>query len=369
MSAIASRRKTTLSVLALCGAVAVGEYALRDDASCTNYDPERPRKPLPTHPATSPRIIGLIRYATLAAKGHNAQPWKFALLPAAIEIHPNYSRRLPAVHPENRELSLNLGCALENLLIAARAIAYAPEPTYTESRDLIRIDLASDTPQCGPLFDAIPSSQSTRFEYDGKSIATNQFSQLRKLPLEPQIYQHPAPETSGLATLADYVDQSTLRQHADEPCGQELIHWLRFNNMEAIARLNGLYSACTGIPTVPRWLGQWFVAEAKPQAQADADVKKLRSSASAVVITSESEAKADWVRAGKVYRRMALWMSSLNMKSAFLNQPVEVKSVRSQLQSSVGLGTARPQFLVRFGYATSMPRSLRRPVEQVLIPT
>jgi len=367
----ASRRRAILTGLSLGGAVAIAGYLLREYAPWTNYESagDLPRTDLAPDLNPPARLRGIIRYATLAANGHNAQPWKFAISPDAVEIHPDYSRRLSTVDPDNRGLWISLGCALENLLIAARATGCAPEVTYPESRDLIRVDLTPDTPRRDFLFDAIPSRQCTRSEYDGKPIGANQLSQLQNLSLEPGISVHTAVGNSGLATLSDYVHQSTLRQYADESFRRELIHWLRFDKKEAIASLDGLYSACTGNPTVPRWLGQLFVAGAKPQDQADADVKKLRSSAGAVVITSASEAKADWVRTGQVYQRMALWMTSVNIKSAFLNQPIEVESVRSQLQSVLGLGTARPQLLVRFGYAKAMPCSLRRPVQQVLIPT
>jgi len=109
------------------------------------------------------------------------------------------------------------------------------------------------------------------------------------------------------------------------------------------------------------------VAGTKPQGQADADAKKLRSSPGAVVVASESEDKTAWVRTGQVYERMALKMTSLNIKSAFLNQPIEVEEVRSQFQNGMGLGTAMPQLLVRFGYADAMPQSVRRAVEDVLM--
>jgi len=110
-----------------------------------------------------------------------------------------------------------------------------------------------------------------------------------------------------------------------------------------------------------------FLAGTKPQAQADMDAKKLRSSAGAVVIVSESDDRTAWVRAGQVYERMALKMTLLNIKAAFLNQPIEVTTLRSQFQSALGLDKSVPQLLFRFGYAEAMPRSLRRPVEQVLV--
>ena len=146
-----------------------------------------------------------------------------------------------------------------------------------------------------------------------------------------------------------------------------MIAWLRFNKKEALSSLDGLYSRCSGNPEVPRWLGQIFVAGTKPQQQADADAKKLRSSPVAAVIASEADTKTAWVRTGQVYERLALKMTALNIKSAFLNQPVEVSNVRSQFQSAMGLDAYLPQLLVRFGYANPMLRSVRRPVEQVLI--
>jgi hypothetical protein len=50
-----------------------------------------------------------------------------------------------------------------------------------------------------------------------------------------------------------------------------------------------------------------------------------------------------------------------------LNQPIEVANIRGQFQQAIGLGNALPQLLIRFGYGKSMPQSLRRPIEQVLI--
>ena len=110
-----------------------------------------------------------------------------------------------------------------------------------------------------------------------------------------------------------------------------------------------------------------FVGGTKPQQQADADAERLRSSAGAVVIGSDTDDKAAWVRAGQVYERLALQMTALNVKSALLNQPIEVAELRRQFASALGLAAAQPQLLMRFGYAADLPRSLRRPVADVLI--
>lgn len=362
-------RRNFLKLLAAGSATAIGAYVLSEYTPWLNYEGqvEQTWKPLETELTMFAQKKELVRFATLAPNGHNTQPWKFAVQDNVIEIHPDYSRELKVVDPDHRELWISLGCALENLLVAARSSGFAAEVTYPDAQDFIRVDLAPDTPQNDPLFEAIPLRQNTRSEYDGLSIKTADLDQVQSLPLESGVSLRFFTNPDQIETLLEYVNQGNLNQYADQAFLDELIYWLRFNKKEALSTMAGLYSRCSGNPEVPRWLGQMFVAGTKPQQQADADAKKLRSSPAAVVVASETDDKTGWVRTGQVYERLALKTTSLNIKSAFLNQPIEDKEIRSQFQSAIELGASMPQLLVRLGYAELMPRSLRRPVEQVLM--
>ena len=104
-----------------------------------------------------------------------------------------------------------------------------------------------------------------------------------------------------------------------------------------------------------------------PRKQTDSDAKMLRSSSGAIAISSDADTKSAWVRTGQVYQRLALHMTSMNIKTAFLNQPNEVPEVRTQFQSALGFGGALPQLLLRFGIANRMPNSFRRSVDDVII--
>ena len=362
-------RRQFLGALTATGLTAVGGYTLFEFAPWLDYDKEVEAliKPFAHSSTRSEQIVELVRYATLAANGHNAQPWQFAIKENSIDIHPDYSRRLPVVDPHDRALWMSLGCALENLVVAARAVGYSPEVTYPETADFIRVQLTTDTAQSCVLFDAIPLRQNTRCAYNGRLIKNNHLDQLQAVPLEPGVTAYFVLNPTEMETVLEYINQGNLSQYADEAFVDELIEWLRFNKKEAMASPDGLFSRCSGNPEVPRWLGQLFVAGTKPQQQADTDAAKFRTSPSAVVLASQSDDKVSWVRTGQVYERLALTMTSLDIKSAFLNQPIEVASLRSQFQTAMGLGTAQPQLLLRFGYAEAMPRSLRRPLEQVLI--
>lgn len=77
--------------------------------------------------------------------------------------------------------------------------------------------------------------------------------------------------------------------------------------------------------------------------------------------------KAHWIEVGRCHERFALQATSLGIRTAFVNQPVEVAGIRPRLASTLGLGDRRPDLVVRFGRGSEMPRSLRRPVEAVLV--
>jgi hypothetical protein len=362
-------RRDFLKLATAAGVTLTGAYGLGEFAPWLNYDQQsdRTRQPLPKALAQAPQLRDLVRQATLAANGHNTQPWKFAIQDQAIDIHPDYTRRLPAVDPQDRELWISLGCALENLLLAARAAGYAPEVTYPEAADVIHIGLTPDAPQPSAQYAAIPLRQNTRSEYNGQSLPNAELDQLQALPLEPGVTLKFVLSSAEIETALAYVNEGNLKQYADQAFVDELIHWLRFNKREALVALDGLYSRCSGNPEVPGWLGRLFVASTQPQQQAEADAKKLRSSSGAVVIAADADNRVAWVRTGQVYERLALTLTALKIKSAFLNQPIELAAVRSEFQTALGLGASLPQLLVRFGYASPMPSSLRRPVEQVLL--
>lgn len=362
-------RRGLLKVLAAAGATVASGYTLTEAAPWLDYEQaaHAVRQPSAKEVTISAPLRELVRYATLAASGHNTQPWKFAIQRDAIEVHPDYTRRLPVVDPADRELWISLGCALENLLVAAQAIGYTTEVTYPAAADFIHIRLTADTPRPSGCFDAIALRQNTRSVYDGQPVKGADRVILQALPLEPGVELHYALDSPALEMILDYVNQGNLTQYADSAFVVELLAWLRFNKKAALASGDGLFTRCSGNPEVPRWLGRLFVANTQPQQQADADAQKLRSSAGAVMIAAAADDKVTWVRTGQVYERLALQLTSLNIKSAFLNQPIEVAELRSQFQSALGLGSSQPQLLVRFGYAAPMPRSLRRPIEQVIL--
>lgn len=312
------------------------------------------------------QITDIVRLATLAPSGHNTQPWKFIIHQNSIQLHPDLSRHLAMIDAQDREMWISLGCALENLVLAAHAAGFTTEVTYPDATEYIGITLAADSVQKDALYDAIPVRQNTRSLYDGQPVASSAMDQLQSMALEPGVNLQFVLSRAALETLVEYVNQGNLEQYGDRAFKEELIHWMRFNKKEALASPDGLYTLCTGNPQIPRWLGQLFIRGMKPQQQVDVDARRMRSASGAVVIISETDTRSAWVRTGQVYERLALKTTALNIKSSLFNQPFEVAGIRTQFQAAMNLGLRLPQLLMRFGYSDPMPRSFRRPVSQVI---
>ena len=112
----------------------------------------------------------LIEHAIRAPSGHNTQPWRFTLGADCITIAPDFSKRLPVVDPDNRELYISLGCAGENLRIAASHYGYATT-TAIAADGAITITLQQQSGIIpNPLFAQIPRRQTNRALYDGRAI-------------------------------------------------------------------------------------------------------------------------------------------------------------------------------------------------------
>ena len=115
-------------------------------------------------------LADLVRQATLAANGHNTQPWLFQPIRGPVLIKPDFARATPVVDPDHHHLYASLGCAAENLSLAARARGLSGEVGSQRSRTALDVTLdARRRPTSPPLAsEAIPARRSTRSDYDGR---------------------------------------------------------------------------------------------------------------------------------------------------------------------------------------------------------
>ncbi|NPU84233.1 MAG: Tat pathway signal protein [Syntrophaceae bacterium] len=316
----------------------------------------------------SAQIHEIVRYATLAPSSHNTQCWKFKLGEDTVSILPDFQRRCPVVDPDDHHLFVSLGCAVENLIQAAAASGFRGEASFNVRGDeSVDIALVPAKPFLSPLFDAIPSRQSTRGEFDRNPISSEDLMLLEKAGSRDGVRVHLLTERKAMEHVLDFVIQGNTAQMRNRAFVQELKDWVRFNGAHAARTGDGLFAGSSGNPSVPVWLGKilfdLFFTEG---AENDKYARHIRSSAGVAVFVSERDDKSCWVETGRAFERFALQATVLGIRHAHLNQPVEVPSIRPQFANFLGVGSKRPDLIVRFGRGPEMPRSLRRPIEKVI---
>src|SRR5690242_466477 len=120
----------------------------------------------------------LVRAAILAANPHNTQPWRFATSSSAIDVYVDLARNTGAMDPFRREQRIGLGCALENLLIAAQAKGYDPVlaifPKPSDPTLIAHVELGSGPESNSSLYQAIPRRHTSRAPFDTSRPASQE---------------------------------------------------------------------------------------------------------------------------------------------------------------------------------------------------
>jgi hypothetical protein len=76
--------------------------------------------------------------------------------------------------------------------------------------------------------------------------------------------------------------------------------------------------------------------------------KQISSASGLAIFIADSADKQHWVDVGRSAERFLLQATAHGMRVAFVNQPVEVPTVRLQMASYLGLGNRRPDLIIRF---------------------
>jgi nitroreductase len=311
-----------------------------------------------------PQLQALVQAATLAPSSHNTQPWLFRLEGQVIELLADRTRALPVNDPDDRELTISCGCALFNLRVAAAATGLQaqvePWPDAADTDLLARVRLAPSG--ADPTDAALQAVMAERRTYRERfaSTAVDPMA-LRRL------VQAVKSEAASLAVLdttdqrlgaAALVAEGDAMLWANPSWRRELAAW-----MHPRRRGDGLTLPALAIPVaqvVVRTFDMGHGVAAKDRQLAD-------ESPVLAVLTTEGDSPRDWLAAGQALQRLLLLGVQLGLQASYLNQPVQVATLRPKLQRLTGC-PGYAQLLLRIGSPTQVkPATPRRPLADVQI--
>ena len=314
-------------------------------------------------------FIQIASYASKAPSGHNTQPWKFHITDSTITVLPNLDVALPVVDRNNRELFISLGCAVENLCIAASYFGYTTHIIEC-SIEAIILELTKNALTIeDSLFHQIEKRQTNRNIYNGNKISDGILQQLQSIPKENGIQFYFTEINTPLAnTITQYIMKGNEIQMADIAFKNELLSWMRFNKKQVEATHNGLSYLVFGNPPLPRILARPIVSLfLKPNAQNKSDRKKIDSSSHFVVCATQRDTIEEWIKLGRTLQRFLLKVTEIGISYAFLNQPCEVAALAFDLREKLPVNKEHPTLIMRIGYAKQTPYSPRKKIETLLV--
>lgn len=340
--------------------------------------------------------LGLVRSAILAASPHNTQPWLFKVTNSAIELYIDTSRNVGALDPYLREEHIGMGCALENLMLAAVAKGDAAkltllpgklgsDPVEPKPRLLARVDLVPGTREEGELYDAIPRRHTNRGAYiPQKPIPPEVIDSLSRLPGDEtgvKIFLFTADadrkkivEISSAANREIYSEPDVVR-------GSD--RWIRMNWSEVQKFRDGLTVDAFGLPpiaaAVSKMMPLWMLQRVASQGERDRYSELMLSAPLiGIIAVRDRYDREDCLRAGRIWQRAHLLATARGVAGRPCNEAVEMidhekalgkpAQVGGLLAEVLGDSAWQPTFVFYMGYPTLTARaSPRRPIETVVL--
>lgn len=305
----------------------------------------------------------LLRYAVLAPSSHNTQPWRFAVRGPTVRFYADPERWLRVADPDRRELHISVGCALENLLIAAEHFGLGHGVEHTPDRDdpnllaTVHLEPNGSPSACRPseLFDAITRRRTSRQVYREREVSDEALKRLQSCCREDGVRLLLTADPEIKAWVEQLIAETDERQFDDPAWRAELGESLgegAFGDRWPVSKISQL--AVTKLD-----LGE-SVARRDTEAFASAPIF-------GVIISLEDD-PATRVRIGQVFERVYLTATALGLCLQPVSQILELGAPKDVLGDVLQIGAAIPQQPFRLGFGKPRRRpSPRRPVEEVLV--
>lgn len=319
---------------------------------------------------TDPRKRAL-SYALLAPNPHNIQPWLVALEgDNALSLYHDPSRRLEHTDPMDRQITIGLGCFLEQMRIAATLdgltanIALFPAgPEGAIARVVFEPGAARD-----PLAGAIMERRSCKDPYEDTALEPGVVKTMGK-------YARIITDKAEVSDLRD-LTWAAWKVEWDTPRTlMESVDLMRFGKAEINASPDGIYLGGSFLE------GLMLAGMLTRKAQADPEsvtykegVKMYRETLYATpayaVLTSKGNTRVDQIKTGYRWLRLNLATTraglALHPVSQALQEYPEMSAHYAQAHATLAAPGETVQMLGRLGYGPKTAPSPRWPLEAKL---
>lgn len=319
------------------------------------------------HVATPPVTVvrRMVELACLAPSFHNTQPWAWRISGPLVWLYADHDRQLEVEDPLGRNMLISTGAALHHLQAAARALGWRPQverfPDAADPTVVARVRLQRDVPDdAAAIIGAMRNRCTDRRRFTSWPVPD---AHLQDLVEEAHDWGGCAVPILDIATrfrLELSVRRALDLQHRDLDASREQQRWTRRTGNDGVP-LAVVPAALPAEEGTSRYGGGLLRDRATEVSSSDA----------LILLGGETDDPLAWVRTGEALGALWIRATRTGLSVVPLSQPVEVPATRAELYDALG-GTLEPHLLLRIGWQaigrSELPRTLRRPVDEVLRP-
>lgn len=304
----------------------------------------------------------LLECAIQAPSTRNIQPWRFGLSEGEIRVYEDPERFFPVADPDRREIRISIGCAIENLLIAAAHSHWAGSaeifPNPIEPHLVARIALEStsehDPVRPAGMYLAIPDRRTCHEIYLPELVPEEDLAKLSATAREPGVHLF-LTDSPDLRRQADQlVAAADAYLFADPAYREELAECIlrgNFGTRWLLSVIGSFATACLNTG----------------ESRSKLDHELLMSAPVFGLFGTDSDDPAAHVRVGMAFERFWLAATAIGLAIQPMSQLTEVEHVRRALARAMPEAGRYPVQPFRLGFAPPAPhRTARRPWEDLL---
>lgn len=321
---------------------------------------------IPIGALTQDQVSSVLRAAIAAPSLHNSQPWRLVCTRHSIELHADFNRALPAADPQGRALMLACGAALLNMRVAIRAAGIQPTVRIlpNASEPTLVATVSPDSPAVAHSTDlrlaaAIPQRHTNRRPFLDEPVPD---------ALRDELHRAARLERSWMAAFSaaqlTKVRRLLLQAHHVQINDPEFVQEWRQWTGRPEDSADGVRTCNSG--PLPEQHDMWTIRDfSAGTAHQRVTGKDFESEPLIVGIGSFGDIRLSHVHAGQAMQRLLLTATAHGVAASFLSQLVEVPAVRHELRAIMG-GVLYPQTVLRLGYGSPAPHTLRRELSDVV---
>jgi len=319
----------------------------------------------------------IVAAGILASNPHNSQPWLFHISNSTIDLFAVPERQIGVIDPFRREMFIGLGCAVENMRLAAEAegfkadIRLMPDPqAETHAASLSLTAAASAT---SPLYEAIPNRHTNRAAYDtSRTMDESVFSGINALVTEPTVALFWMRGSSSHKKFGEVAIAAAEALINDEQQSMDSHKWWRQDWDDVQAYADGITLDAQGLSPIITNLVKFLPDITRQQGdqsfvQNMTNINVPTAAAFGILAVSNSMDNTQRLQCGQVWQRIHLWATTQGLAMQPLNQMTERADREVQLGIEPEFGKAIAELISDENWHGIMPFRMGYPTNEALL--